>query len=393
MAGGLLFHLYDCIVHPAIWESAPEMTPYNIGIIGCGAISNAYFTACKRFSFLKVAGAADLDLERAKAKCAEHGVGTAMTVEQLLADPGIQVVINLTIPKVHAEIDLKILNAGKHVFSEKPFALTRAEGEAVVALAKQKKLRVGCAPDTVLGCGVQTCRKYLDDGLVGTVIGGSAFMLCGGHEHWHPSPEFYYQHGGGPMFDMGPYYLHALITLLGPVKRVSGATRTTWAERTIASQPKKGQVMKVEIPTHVVSLLEFVQGAVITLTTSFDVKGQHTMPNIELYGTNGSMQVPDPNNTSGPIRMTRRGMHDWTEYHRTHPYKEGSRGVGVADMVQAIISGRKHRANDEIAMHALDIMQAVHEAGASGKSVDLTTTCERPVAMRNDLAEWVALDP
>lgn len=365
---------------------------FNIGIIGCGAISNAYFGACKRFPFLKVAAAADLDLERAKAKCAEHGVGTAMSVDQLLADPSIQVVVNLTIPKVHAEVDLKALNAGKHVFSEKPFALTRAEGESVVKLAKQKKLRVGCAPDTVLGCGVQTARKYIDDGAIGTVIGGNAFMLCGGHESWHPSPEFYYEVGGGPMFDMGPYYLHALITLLGPVKRVSGATRTTWPTRTITSQPKKGKEVKVEIPTHVVTVLEFVQGAVITLTTSFDVRSSHTMPNIELYGTEGSMQVPDPNGTNGPVRIAKRGLHDWTEYNRTHGYREGSRGVGVADMVQAIISGRKHRANDEIAMHALDIMQAVHEAGASGKAVDLTSTCEKPAAMRSDLPEWVALD-
>jgi predicted dehydrogenase len=363
-----------------------------IGIIGCGNISNAYFNACKRFPLLAVAACADLDLERAKAKAAEHGVGRGCGVDELLADPAIRIVVNLTVPKAHAEIDLRILAAGKHVFSEKPFAVTRDQGRAVVELARRKGLRVGCAPDTVLGCGVQTARKYLDDGLIGTVVAGSASMLCGGHEHWHPSPEFYYQAGGGPLFDMGPYYLHALITLLGPVTTVSGATRIAYPTRTIASAPKRGTVMTVEVPTHLVALLGFASGALITLTTSFDVRSAHTMPNLELYGSEGSMQVPDPNNTGGPIRIARRGLHDWTEYARTHPYREGSRGVGVADLAMAIVHGRRHRANDEIAMHALDIMQAVHESAASGARVALATTCERPAAMRADLPEWT-LDP
>lgn len=364
------------------------MNPIPIGIIGCGNISNAYFNACKRFPLLQVTACADLDPGRAKAKAAEHGVGTACSVDQLLADPAIRIVVNLTIPKAHAEIDLRILNAGKHVFSEKPFAISREEGRAVVELARAKGLRVGCAPDTVLGCGVQTARKHLDDGVIGTVVAGSAFMLCGGHEGWHPSPEFYYEVGGGPLFDMGPYYLHALITLLGPVKRVCGVAATTFPTRTIGSQPKKGKVIAVEVPTHIVAVLEFAGGACITLTTSFDVKAKHTMPNIELYGTEGSMQVPDPNGTGGPIRIARRGLHDWTEYERTHPYREGSRGVGVADMAMAITTGRAHRANDAIAFHALDIMQAVHEASKTGRYVDLTTTCERPAPMRADLPDW-----
>jgi predicted dehydrogenase len=364
----------------------PDTIP--IGIIGCGNISNAYFGACKRFPLLQVAACADIDIERAKAKCAEHGVGRACTVEEMLADPAIEIVVNLTIPRAHAEVDLAILRAGKHAFSEKPFAVSREEGKAVIDLAKQKHLRVGCAPDTVMGCGVQTCRKYLDDGLIGRVVAGSAFMLCGGHEGWHPSPEFYYDIGGGPMFDMGPYYLHALITLLGPVKRVSGVANTTFPKRTIGSQPKRGTVMTVAVPTHIVSVLEFVQGAVITLTTSFDVMSAHTMPNIELYGTEGSMQVPDPNGSGGPVRIARRGLHDWVEYQRTHPYREGSRGVGVADMAMAIRSGRPHRANGDLAFHALDIMQAVHEASKTGRYIDLTTTCERPAAMRADLPDW-----
>jgi predicted dehydrogenase len=366
----------------------PDIKPMQIGIIGCGSISNAYFNACKKFPFLKVAAAADLDLERAKAKAAEHGVARSCSVEDMLADKEIELVVNLTIPKAHAPVALKALDSGKHVFGEKPFALNRAEGEAMVAKAKAKGLRLGCAPDTVLGCAVQSARKYIDEGVVGSIIGGNAFMLCGGHETWHPSPEFYYEVGGGPMFDMGPYYLHALITLLGPVKRVCGVTSTTFPTRTITSQPKHGKVVKVDVPTHIVTVLEFSCGAVITLTTSFDIKGGHTMPNIELYGTAGSIQVADPNGTGGPVKIKRAKLHDWTEYERTHPHKDGSRGVGVADMAQAIRTGRPHRANDAIAMHALDVMQAVHDASASGKYITLTSTCERPAPMRADLPDW-----
>jgi predicted dehydrogenase len=366
--------------------TAPK--PMKIGIIGCGAISNAYFTNCKRFSILEIAACADLDMERARAKATEHAVPKACTVDELLADSTIELVVNLTVPKAHAPVALRALDAGKHVFGEKPFALNRAEGEAMVARAKAQGVRLGCAPDTVMGCGVQTARKYIDDGLIGKVIGGSAFMLCGGHETWHPSPEFYYEVGGGPMFDMGPYYLHALLTLLGPVRRVSGSASTTFPTRTITSRPKHGKVVPVEIPTHIVSVLEFASGASIALTVSFDVKGGHTMPNIELYGTEGSIQVPDPNATGGPVRIRRANLHDWTEYNRTHPYREGSRGVGVADMALAIRTNRPHRANESIAMHALDIMQAVHDAAASGQYVTLASTCDRPEPMRADLPDW-----
>ncbi len=363
-------------------------SPMRIGIIGCGSISNAYFGACRRFANLEVAACADLDVERAKAKGREHNT-TGMSVEQLLADPSIGLVVNLTIPAAHAAIDLRILDAGKHVFSEKPFALTREEGLSIVRTAKEKNRLVGCAPDTCLGAAVQTSRKLVDAGEIGKVVAFSANMLCGGHETWHPSPEFYYQQGGGPMFDMGPYYLHALITLLGPVTSVSGAARTTWATRTITSQPKRGTVMTVEIPTHLVSILEFASGAVGTLTTSFDIKSSHTLPCIELYGTDGSLQVPDPNGTGGPVRIRNRTLKDFSEVSHTHPYREGSRGVGVADLAMAATTGRAARANDAIAMHALDIMVAIHDSAASGRRIDLTTTCERPAAMDATLPEWI----
>ena len=363
-------------------------SPIAVGIIGCGSIAHAYLNACKRFPFLNVTACADMRMEAAEARAAEFGC-RALTVDALLADPDIRIVINLTIPQAHAEIDLRILAAGKHVFSEKPFALTRAEGEAVVARAAERGLRVGCAPDTCLGAAVQTCRKLIDDGEIGTPVAFQANMICGGHETWHPSPEFYYKRGGGPMFDMGPYYLHALITLLGPVKRVSGLTRTCFPTRTITSQPKRGTVVAVEIPTHIVSTLEFVNGVIGQLTTSFDVKHGGNGPAIEIYGTEGSMSVPDPNDTGGPVKLRTAKFTDWVQVRHTHPYAEGSRGVGVADMAIAITKGTKHRANEAIAMHALDVMQAIHESSDRGTHIMLTTTCERPEPMRADLPEWV----
>jgi len=363
-------------------------TPIFIGIIGCGSISKAYFGACARFPFIKVKACADLRHEAAEARAAEYGC-RAMGVEDLLADPEISVVINLTIPQTHAQIDLQVLAAGKHVFSEKPFALTRAEGESVVALASKLGLRVGCAPDTCLGSAIQTCRKLIDDGEIGEPVAFQANMICGGHETWHPSPEFYYQPGGGPMFDMGPYYLHALITLLGPVKRVSGLSRTSFPTRTITSQPKRGKIIEVEIPTHIVSMLEFHNGVIGQLTTSFDVKMGTNSPPMEIYGTTGSLSVPDPNGTGGPVKLRTGKFTDWVQVQHTHPYVEGSRGVGVADMVVAIAQGRTHRANEAIAMHALDIMQAIHESSDSGRHIVLTSTCERPEPMRADLPDWI----
>jgi predicted dehydrogenase len=352
----------------------------NIGIIGCGSISNSYFNACKRFPVITMVACADLDIERAKAKSAEHGIARPLTPEQLLADPEVDIVVNLTVPKAHAAIDLQAIKAGKHVYSEKPFALTRAEGQKIVAEAKKRKVRVGCAPDTVLGGGTQTARKLIDDGTIGAPVAFTANMMCGGHETWHPSPEFYYEKGGGPMFDMGPYYLHSLITLLGPVKRVTGMTKMSFPERTITSQPKHGKKVKVEIPTHIIGVLEFANGAMGSLTTSFDVKGHHA-PCIEIFGTDGTLVVPDPNTFGGPVKLYRPGREDWAEIPLTHPYTDNGRGLGVADMATAIGAKRKHRANDEIAMHALDIMQAIHEAAKSGKQVKIASKCARPAAM------------
>jgi predicted dehydrogenase len=357
----------------------------RIGVIGCGNISSAYLRACKMFDFIEVAACADLDLTRAKDKAKEHGIARACSTQELLADPSIDIVINLTIPRAHAEIAIAALESGKSVHGEKPFAITREEGKRILALAKQKNLRVGSAPDTFLGAGIQTCRKLIDDGAIGAPVAATAFMLCHGHESWHPSPEFYYQVGGGPMFDMGPYYLTALVALLGPVRRASGATRITFPERTITSQPKSGTKVKVEVPTHVAGVLEFGSGAIGTIVTSFDV-WSHNAPTIEIYGTEGTLSVPDPNGFGGPVRLRRAQDKEAREVALTHGYADNSRGIGAADMAHAIAQKRPHRCSGELAYHVLDCMHAIHDAARTGRYIELESTCDRPAALSVGLA-------
>lgn len=351
----------------------------KIGIIGCGNISGIYLKADKTFPNLELVGCADLDVERAQAKAAEYNI-KAYTVDELLADPEIEIVVNLTIPAAHAEVSSAAIRAGKAAYSEKPFALTRADGEALLQLAAQHGQRVGCAPDTFLGGGLQTCRKLVDDGVIGEPVAATAFMMSRGHEHWHPSPEFYYQPGGGPMFDMGPYYLTALVAILGPVRRVTGLTRASFSERLITSQPKYGTRIKVEVPTHVAGLLEFASGAIGTIITTFDVKASQ-LPRMEIYGSEATLSLPDPNTFGGPVRVRSATDSDWQDVPLTHIYTENSRGLGVADLAAALRTGRDHRANGQLAHHVLDIMQAFHEASATGQHVDLTSTCERPAAL------------
>jgi predicted dehydrogenase len=368
----------DCGAVPAKARISPhaEDQMANVGIIGCGNISGIYLQSDQKFHNLDVAACADLLPERAQAKAAEFGIH-AHAVEELLADPEIDIVVNLTVPAVHAQVAIAALEAGKHVYSEKPLALDRAEGGRVLAVAAEQNLRVGNAPDTFLGAGLQTCRKLIDDGWIGEPLGATAFMMSPGHERWHPDPEFFYQRGGGPMFDMGPYYLTALVFLLGPVRRVTGATRITYGERTITSQPKYGQKIQVQVPTYVTGLLDFASGAVGTIITSFDTWASD-LPRIEIYGTQGALSVPDPNTFGGPVRVRRAGSSEWSEIPLTHPYAENSRGLGVADMAQAIQSGRAHRASGELAYHVLDIMCAIHDASDQGQHVLLESSCTQP---------------
>ena len=359
----------------------------KIGIIGCGNISGIYFKILTQFHNMEVVACADLVVERAKAKAAEFHIPKAGAVEELLQDPEIEIIVNLTIPHAHAQVALAALSAGKHVYGEKPLAVTRKEGETVMQKAKAVSKRVGSAPDTFLGGGIQTCRKIIDDGLIGKPVAATAFMMCRGHEGWHPDPDFYYQPGGGPMFDMGPYYLTALIALMGPVRRVAAITQTTFPERLITSQPKNGKVIKVNVPTHVAGILEFASGALGTIITSFDV-WHAELPCIEIYGAEASLSVPDPNGFGGKVRICGKGDKEWKEMPLSHGYAENTRGLGVADMASAIQNGRKHRAGGELAFHVLDIMQAFHESSDTGRHVQLTSTCEKPAALPVGLRQW-----
>lgn len=356
------------------------MDKVKVGIIGCGNISGIYFKAGQTFDILDIVACADLDMDRAKAKAEEFNVPKACTVDELLSDPEIQIVVNLTVPKAHAEVSLAALEAGKNVHVEKPLAITRQDGRRVLETAKAKGLRVGCAPDTFLGGGLQTCRKLIDDGWIGQPVAATAFMMCHGHESWHPSPEFYYQAGGGPMFDMGPYYLTALISLIGPIRRVTGSARITFPERTITSAPKYGTKIKVEVPTHVAGVIDFDNGAIGTIVTSFDVWNAQ-LPRIEIYGTDGTLSVPDPNGFGGPVLIRRQGASEWSEIPLTHGYVENSRGIGVADMAYAILSGRPHRASGEMGYHVLDVMCAFHDASREGKHCVIESTCQRPAPL------------
>lgn len=357
------------------------MGKIKAAIVGCGNISGIYFKNLQKFAAVELAACADLDLARAEAKAAEHGIARACTVEELLADESIGIIVNLTIPQAHADVCRKALEAGKHVYVEKPLAVTREEGRAVLELAYAKGLRVGGAPDTFLGGGIQTCIKLIRDGWIGRPVAATAFMVGRGHEHWHPSPEFYYQAGGGPMFDMGPYYLTALVAMLGPIRRVTGSAAISYPQRTILSEPKRGKVIDVEVPTHVAGVMDFHSGVVGTLLTSFDAFGGANLPRIEIYGSEGTLSVPDPNTFGGPVRLKRTDMKEAVEMPLSHGFAENSRGLGVADMAHAIMSGRPHRASGELLYHVLEAMHGFHDASAQNAHYFMKSTCESPAPL------------
>lgn len=351
----------------------------NVGIIGCGNISNAYFNSIKGFEGMKVKACADVNPAAAEAKAKEHSLA-AVSVDALLADPEIQIVINLTTPQSHAEINALALNAGKHVHCEKPFAVNRADARRVLELAKAKKLLVGCAPDTFLGGGQQTCRKLVDDGWIGRPVAGTAFMMCGGHETWHPAPGFYYLKGGGPVLDMGPYYITALVNMLGPVKRVCACAGRARSERLATSEGAKGKILPVEVNTHAAGTLEFQSGALVTLVMSFDVL-KHTNHNIEIHGTEGSLRVPDPNGFGGEVKLYKRGMKDFETVPLSHGYCDNSRGVGALDMAYAVKNQRPNRCSGALASHVLDVMLALDESSDAGRHILIDSSVERPAAL------------
>jgi len=350
----------------------------NVGIIGCGNIFPAYAKGCALFRKLNLKACADLNLDAASARATEFQIA-ALSIDELLADPEIDLVINLTIPKVHAKVSKDILNAGKHVYSEKPLAIDLAEGKELIDLAAAKGLRIGCAPDTFLGAGLQTSRKLIDDGWIGQPIGGTAFMLSSGPESWHPNPSFFYERGAGPMFDMGPYYITALVHLLGPIRSVSAMTSKARTERLATCKEHFGRMLPVEIPTHYSGSLLFENGAVVNMAISFDVAA-HTSSPIQIFGTVGSLSVPDPNTFDGPVSLHRSGYAGWKDMPLAYGYHENSRGIGAADMAHAIDSGRAHRCEGSLALHALEVMTAFEESHNTRAWVDIKNTCAHPQA-------------
>jgi len=350
----------------------------KVGLIGAGNIAPAYIKWSRIFEDIEVVACADLDMSKAAAIADEYDI-RAMSVDELLAEDDIEIVVNLTIPAVHGQVSEQILNAGKHVYSEKPLGVRGEEGKRILDLAAEKSLRVGCAPDTFLGGGLQTCIKLIDDGAIGTPIGALAFMLSHGPESWHPNPDFFYKPGGGPMFDMGPYYITALVSMLGPIAEVSAKARASFDKRIATSEALMGHEIEVEVPTHYSGTLSFASGAIGTMVVSFDV-WQANVPRIEIFGSEGTISVPDPNRFDGPVRIWTAEDKEWKDVPLTHAHEVG-RSIGIADMAKAIRAGRPHRASGDLAYHALEVMESYGKSSDSGQAVKLSSAPERPAPL------------
>ncbi len=347
------------------------MKNVRVGVIGCGNISDIYMTnLSKKFKEITLVACADKVEERALVQAKKYGI-LARSIPDMLKADDIDLIVNLTIPLVHAEVSLAILGAGKHVYTEKPLAINRTDGQKILELADKKHLLVGGAPDTFLGDGIQTCQSLIEKGAIGVPLGGTANMLCPGHEGWHPDPAFYYKPGGGPVFDMGPYYLTALIELLGPAVALQAYMSTAFDTRVVGSGPKQGETIKVEIPTHLAGLVRFGSGALISLSMSFDVQ-YSSMPPIEIWGTEGSLQVPDPNTFGGPVRIRKKGEMEWCDVPVNGLWSENSRGLGVAYMARGILGVGEHRASGARCFHVLEAMEGLHVAARTGKEFILS---------------------
>lgn len=358
----------------------------GIGVIGTGNISTQYFNAMKTFPVLDVRAVADMKPEVAAAKGAEFGI-PAVSVDALLADPAIDIVLNLTIPRAHVEVGLRVIAAGKHLYAEKPLGVTFADGKRLIEAAREKGVRVGSAPDTFLGGSHQQAREVVDSGVTGRIIGGTAFFGAAGHEYWHPEPAFYYDIGGGPVLDMGPYYITDLVNLLGPVARVQALSVTPHKERVIRSEPKRGQMMPVRVDTHVAGTLIFASGALIQTTLSFDVPKHAHLP-YQLFGLEASLLVPDPNRFDGEVKIAKPRAPEWDTVPVTLPYGDTNyRGLGLADMAHAILTNRPHRASGDLALHVLEVMEAFATAAREERIVDITTTVDRPAPIAESLKD------
>lgn len=371
------------------------MTQLGVGIIGCGNISTTYLSLIPLFGSLRLVAVADINMAAAQARAGEYGL-RADTVDELLAAPDVDVIVNLTVPAAHYAVTRRILEAGKHAYSEKPIVLTLDEGRALQDLAAAKRLRAGSAPDTFLGGAHQLARAVIDAGRLGRIIGGTAHVMGHGMEHWHPDPDFFYQPGGGPVLDLGPYCLSNLIQLIGPVRSVAALATASFPTRTITNGARNGQTVPVDTPTNIHALLEFANGATVTLGASWDV-WTHRHANMELYGETGSLFVPDPNFFGGTVELAGTDGVAAALPVTDHPFyidnqsgngrsRANYRAAGLADMAQAIVEGRPHRCNIDLAVHAVDVMTAILRSGAERRFVKIATTCDRPAALSPDQA-------
>ncbi|MGI6010121.1 MAG: Gfo/Idh/MocA family protein [Ruminococcus sp.] len=385
------------------------MKTLKVGVIGVGDISTVYLNNLKNYSdIVELYGCACRGLEKAERKAKEHGFKKAYSSgDELIADPEVDIVMNLTNPETHYYYNMAALRAGKHVYSEKALAATLEQGKEIMALAREKGLYVGCAPDTFMGGRLQTWRRLLDEGQLGEIVGGSASMVCKGWEWFHPNPGFYYQPGAGPLLDMGPYYITALLSLLGPVESVSAMGSQTEKVRTIYSEPKKGEKIQVhpDVFTHIIANLKFRQGAIVNLCVSFDVWDSE-QPRMELYGTKATLTMLEPDPCSGPnlfggdvlmrtqencrwLSMPRQDEMvntPWEKVEVRHDHNSishavNSRGIGLVDLALAVQEGRKNRASGDIALHTLEVMEGILRSAREQVFVKMETDFVRPDPM------------
>lgn len=361
-------------------NNSSDAASFGVGIIGCGNISEAYCRNLLSFAHLKLVACADIDAPRAEARAGQFGI-EARSVDDLLDSDDIQLVVNLTIPDAHADVSLAALKADKHLYSEKPLATRRREAARILKRAKKRKLHVGGAPDTFLGVGWQEVRKLVDEGAIGAPVAATAFMMGHGPERWHPNPDFFYQPGAGPLFDMGPYYLTTLINLFGPIKRVAALARASFPER----YTPNGRSIPVNTPTHVAGSLEFTGGALATLITSFDV-WHSQLPRIEVYGSDGTLMAPDPNHFTGKIFLRGKDETEWRELGSDVNKQANLRGLGVADMVRGIQNDEPYRCSGEMTYHVVDVMRSLLKSADEGKQIRIESKCERPAPLSEPIA-------
>lgn len=374
--------------------SEPSKT-FRVGLIGTGRISDIYLRNIKGFHGVEITACGSLHMDESRAKAAEHGVQRVATPDEIIADPDIDAVLNLTIPAAHADVSLTALKSGKHVYSEKPFVTDLTEGRRILELAASRGLKVGIAPDTFFGGRWQTLRKLLDAGVIGEPHGVSAFVPTSGVERHHPNPDFYYAKGGGPLMDLGPYYLAAMVFCLGPVARVAGLGRRRTQSRMIENGPRNGETIPVQVDTHSLSLIEFENGIAGQMMVSFDVWESET-PRLEIYGSEGTLCIPDPdpgdgaNVFQGPVWVRTKETARWTMRPRpqapaewdiaenTHGLNFDARGIGLADLAAAVREGREPRASGALGLHLCEVMKGIERSGELGQFVSIESTCDRP---------------